>query len=189
MLQTLKQYRIVHRRPGYKTINPGVFRVLMGLLMMLGITLSPASAAPSSPLMSGIMKQASGKSVTVKSGINPAALIEDIKKKLAETNEKLALLPMEEETGAPSTEAGMDNMTKRRIYLKQLAYTCEALLSRLENLQASQKRRIELEKETTGWSGFSEQSTHPFLKVDELKELVRALGRRQNELESWIACD
>ncbi|MDD5319552.1 MAG: mechanosensitive ion channel [Methylococcales bacterium] len=132
------------------------------------------------------MKQSSGKPETVKSGINPAALVEDIKKKLAETNEKRALMPPEEETVAPSTEVGVDNMTKRRLYLKQLAYTYEALLSRLENLQAGLKRRIELEKEATDWSGFSEQSAHPFLRADELEELVRTLSKRHDEIESWI---
>lgn len=32
----------------------------------------------------------------------------------------------------------------------------------------------------------SPQSAHPFLRADELKEIVRTLGRRQDELESWI---
>ncbi len=158
----------------------------MSLLMMLGIALTQASAAPSSPLMSGITKQSSGKPATVKSGINPAALAQDIKKKLAETNEKLALLPPEEETGAPSTEAGVDNLAKRRLYLKQLAYMYEGQLSRLKNLQAGQKRRIELEKLAVEWSGFSEQTAYPFLRTDALKESVRALSRRKDELASWI---
>jgi hypothetical protein len=77
-------------------------------------------------------------------------------------------------------------MTRRRLYLKQLTYLYEVQLSRVENLQANQKRCIELEKEATGWSGFSEQSAHPFLSSDQLKESVRILGRRQGELETWI---
>jgi len=183
MLQFTKRCRIASSRHGYRPKIPGIIRVLLILLMLLLLT--PTSAAPSTPLMSGMIKQSSGKPVTVKSGINPAALFEDIKKKLAETNEKLALMPPEKETGATSAEAGVDNMTKRRLYLKQLAYTYEGQLSRLDNLQATQKRRIELEKEATDWSGFTEQSAHPFLRADELKESVRALGRRQDELESW----
>jgi potassium efflux system protein len=184
MLQFTKQCCIVSSRLGYRPKIPGIIRVLISLLMLLVLT--PTSAGPTSSLMSGIMKQSTGKPDTVKSVINPAALVEDIKKKLAETNEKIALMPPEKETGAPSTEAGVDNMTKRRIYLKQLAYTYEGQLSRLDNLQATQKRRIELEKEATDWSGFTEQSAHPFLRADELKESVRALGRRHDELESWV---
>lgn len=185
MHQFTKQCYIFSSCPWYRLKIIGKIRVFISLLMMLMLT--SASAGPTNSLMSGMMKQSSGKPITVKSAFDPVALVEDIKKKLAETNEKLALLPPEEKTGASSTEDSVDTLTKRRIYLKQLAYTYEMLLYRLENLQANQTRRIELEKEATDWSGLSEQSAHPFLRADALKELVRTLGRRHDETESWIA--
>jgi hypothetical protein len=96
----------------------------------------PAPAAPVSVLINGIIKQSPGSNTAgLKSEINPFALIEDIKKKHAETNEKPALMPPNDEiTGPPSMEADKDNMTRRRMYLKQLVYLYEGQLSRLENL-------------------------------------------------------
>ena len=153
---------------------------------MLTLLILPASAAPTSALINEITQKSSGKAGSIQSVINPTALIEDIKKKLAATREKLALMPSDEVAGSPSTElTDVGYIAKRRFYLRELAYIYQGQLARLADLQAIQQKRIELENQASGWSGFNEQSDHPFLRADELLESIQTLGRRLNDLKSW----
>ena len=184
MLHTLKHYRIVRSR-GYRPINFAGIRVLMSLLMLL--LLAPASAAPTSALLKGIMQESSSKPATGQSQINLAVLIEEIKKKLAATNTELALVPSETVAGSAATGlAGDEEIFARRLHLRQLVFLYQGQLARLASLQARQQHRIELESQAANWSGFSEPSVHPFLRADELKESVTSLSSRVDELESWI---
>ena len=156
------------------------------MFLMLTLLILPASATPTSALINGMTQKSSSKAGSSQSVINPAALIEDIKKKLAETNEKLALLTPEEEAGPPSTElTDVGYIAKRRFYLRELAYIYRGQLARLATLQDIQKNRIELEQQASNWSGFSEQSEHPFLRADELLESIQTLGRRLDDFKSW----
>ena len=149
--------------------------------------LAPVSAAPASGLLKGIMQGSSSNSGSGQSQIDPAALTEEIKKKLAATNTELALLPSEAVDGSsPSELAGNEEIFIRRLYLKQLVFLYQGQLGRLANIQASQQQLVELENEAANWSGFSEPSPHPFLRADELKESVATLKSRVDELELWI---
>ena len=184
MLQLTKHYHIVCSR-GYGPINFGVIKFLMSLLMMLLLT--PASAVPISALFNGIMKQSSSKPGSVQSAIDPAVLIEEIKKKLAAASAELAAVPSEAVAGSPAGGlSGDEEILARRLHLRQLVFIYQGQLARLPNLQAIQKSRIKLESKAANWSGFSEPSPHPFLRADELKESVTTLSKRVDELESWL---
>jgi hypothetical protein len=151
------------------------------------LLLAPASAAPTSALLKGIMQESSSKPAPGQPRINPAALIEEIKKKLAAINAELAGVPSEAVAGSPAAGlSGDEEIFARRLHLRQLVFLYQGQLSRLASLQARQQRLIELENQAANWSGFSEPSLHPFLKADELKESVTSLSSRVDELESWI---
>ncbi|RPI66113.1 MAG: hypothetical protein EHM38_10615, partial [Geobacteraceae bacterium] len=138
-------------------------------------------------MLKGIMQGSSSNSGSGQSQIDPAALTEEIKKKLAATNTELALLPSEAVDGSsPSELAGNEEIFIRRLYLKQLVFLYQGQLGRLANIQASKQQLVELENEAANWSGFSEPSPYPFLRADELKESVDTLESRVDELELWI---
>ncbi len=160
-------------------ININPIQMLAGLLLLLLLT--SASAVPTTGLP---IEQANSSSQpgSVQSVNDPAVLIKEVQKNLAETKEKLALVPSNTLAG---TDA--DNTAKRRLYLTQLMYMYQGQLARLADLQRIQQDRIALEKKVSDWSGFSEPSDHPFLRADELQESVMTLSKRLNELESWIA--
>jgi potassium efflux system protein len=148
---------------------------------------APASAAPAAGLLKGIMQGSSNNPAPGQSTIDPAALTEEIKKKLAATNAELTLLPSEsvaELSSSPSS--GEEEIFIRKLYLKQLVFLYQGQLGRLANLKASKAQLVKLENEAANWSGFSEPSLHPFLRADELKESVETLNKRVNELELWI---
>jgi potassium efflux system protein len=185
MLQLTKYPRIVLTCPRYRSITFDVVRVLTGLLILLW--LAPASAGPTSSLLKGIMQGSSSNPAPGQSTIDPAALTEDIKLKLAAANAELALLPSEAVAGSsPSVASGEEEIFIRRLHLKQLVFLYQGQLGRLASLQASNQQLAELENEAANWSGFSEPSLHPFLRADELKESVATLNSRMDELELWI---
>jgi len=147
--------------------------------------LEPASAAPTSALINGIIKQSPNKPVSAQSVIDPAALIEEIKKKLAATSAELALVPPEAVAGSPATgSSGEVDIFARRLHLKQLDFIYQSQLARLASLQVLQQHRLEMENQAANWSGFNEPSRHPFLRADELKESVTRLSSRVEELKS-----
>jgi hypothetical protein len=149
------------------------------------LILTPASAAPTSALINGIMKQSPNKPVSVQSVIDPAALIEEIKKKLAATIAELALVPPEAVAGSAATGSnGEVDIFARRLHLKQLEFIYQSQLARLASLQVLQQHRLEMENQAANWSGFNEPSRHPFLRADELKESVTRLSSRVEELKS-----
>jgi potassium efflux system protein len=183
MLHTLNHLRI--RIAGNRLGCREIIRVLMIPLMLLMLT--PASAAPTTGILKGIMRQSSDKPVPGQSAINPAKLIEEIKLKLAATNAELALVPSEAVAGSSSTGlSGDENILARRLRLRQLVFLYQGQLARLASLQVHQQHLIEQESQTANWSGFSEPLPHPFLRADELKESVTTLNRRVDELESGI---
>lgn len=185
MLHTPTHYRIVRACSGYKPINFGVIKFLMSLLMLL--LLAPASAAPTSALLKGIMQEFSSKSAPGQSQIDPAALIEEIKKNLAATSAELTLLPSKSVSGSsPSESTGEEEIFVRRLHLSQLVFLYQGQLGRLASFLASKQQLIKLENKAANWSGFSEPSPHPFLMADELKESVTSLKSRVDELELWI---
>ncbi|MGR8999600.1 MAG: mechanosensitive ion channel domain-containing protein [Gammaproteobacteria bacterium] len=148
--------------------------------------LVPALAGPTSALINGMTQKSSSKAGLSQSEINPAALIEDIKIKLAATRKQLTLMPSDEVAGPASTELNDESyIAKRRFYLRELAYIYRGQLARLATLQEIQKNRIGLEQQASDWSGFSEQSEHPFLSADELLESIQTLGRRLDDFKSW----
>jgi len=117
--------------------------------------------------------------------IDPAALIEEIKKKLAATSAELALVPPEAVAGSPATgSSGEVDIFARRLHLKQLDFIYQSQLARLASLQVLQQHRLEMENQAANWSGFNEPSRHPFLRADELKESVTRLSSRVEELKS-----
>ena len=187
MFQTPKQYRVVRSCPEYGPINFDVIRVLLTLLILL--LLDPVSAAPISALINGTIKQSAGKPSPEQSVLNPPALIEDIKKKLAAASEELALVPPEADAGLSATEASGEVMDifDRRLHLRQLVFLYQGQLARLASLQVRQQHRLETESQAANWAGFSGPSLHPFLRADELKESVTSLNSRMAELESWIS--
>ena len=185
MLQLTKYPRFARSRPPYGKITFDAVPVLMSLLILLW--LAPASAGPTSALLNGIMQGSSSNPDPGQSAIDPAALTENIKKKLAATNAELALLPSEAVAGSsPSELAGKEELFIRRLYLKQLVFLYQGQLGRLANIQASKQQLVELENEAANWSGFSEPSPYPFLRADELKETVATLKSRVDELALWI---
>ena len=186
MLHTSKHYRIDHTRAGYRPNNFDITRILLGLLLML--LLIPASAAPATGLLKGILQESSSKSAPGQSQLNPAVLIEEINKNLAATNEELALVPPEviAKSSAVTGVSEDEDIIARRFLLRQLVFLYQGQLARLDSLLVSQQRRLELENQAENWSGFSEPLLHPFLKADELKESVNSLSSRVDELESWI---
>ena len=156
----------------------------MILLMMLW--LAPVSAGPAS-LLKGVMQGSSSKPTSGQSRINPAALIEEIKLKLAATNAELALVPSEAAPEASAVGAsGDEEILARRLRLRQLVFLYQGQLARLASLQLRQQSLTELESQAANWSGFSEPLLHPFLRADELKESLTTLSRRVDELESGI---
>ena len=151
------------------------------------LLLSPASAGPTSALLKGITSESSSNPAPGQSTLDPAALIEEIKKKLAATKAELALVPTEPATDSAETGLFEDEDTiARRLRLRQLVFLYQGQLARLDSLQVRQQRLIDLENQAANWSGFSEPLHHPFLKADELKESVNSLSSRVDELESWI---
>lgn len=162
----------------------GICRLIWTFISLLMMLLPvPASAAPTSALINGVMQKNAVKPGTVEqSEIDPAALIEEIKTKLAATNEKLAVVPSNTVNGL----ADVNDTTKRRLLLRQLVYLYQGQLDRLTNLQEVQKSRIELERNAADWLGFTEQTAHPFLRADELQESVQILAGRLDELKSWM---
>ena len=186
MLQFKKNTRFDYARPDSRSISFEVIRVLLSLLMLLW--LAPASAGPSSALLKGIMPESSGKPAPGQSRIDPVALIEEIKLKLAATNAELALVPSKAIAGSSATgPSGEEEILARRLRLRQLVFLYQGQLARLASLQLRQQRLIELESQAANWSGFSEPLLHPFLRADELKESLTIHIRRADELESGIA--
>ena len=134
------------------------------------------------------MQESSSKPAPGQSPIDPAALTEEIKKKLAATNAELALVPSEAVAGSSASGlSGEEEIFARRLHLRQLVFLYQGQLGRLANLQVRQQAQlVELENQAANWSGFSEPLLHPFLRADELKESVATLNSRVDELESWI---
>ena len=184
MLQFTKYTRFDHTRPDSRSITIGVIRVLLSLLMLLW--LAPASAGTAS-LLKGVMQESSSKPASGQSVINPAALIEEIKLKLAAINAELALVPSEAVVGASAAGvSGEEEILARRLRLRQLVFLYQGQLARLASLQLRQQALTELESQAANWSGYSEPLLHPFLRADELKESLATLNRRVNELESAL---
>jgi potassium-dependent mechanosensitive channel len=185
VLYTLKQYRIVFTYPLYRPANLKVIRVYLSLLMLL--LLAPASASPASALLKGIMPDSSSNPVPGQSTFDPAALTVDIKQKLAATKAELAFVPSEAAGGTSTGLSGAEvDIFARRFHLRQLVFLYQGQLARLSSLQIRQQRRLELENQAANWSGFSETSSHPFLRADELKESLTSLSSQLDELEAWI---
>ena len=184
MLHTKQQRSLGSTRPGYRPKNLGL---ILGLLFMLMLAPPTALAAPTSALLKSIMPDSSSMSGQGSSGIDPVALTEEIKKKLAATSAELAHVPSEDIAGSSDTGLPGDvDIFRRRLHLRQLVFLYQGQIARLSSLQARQQRRLELESQVANWSGFSEPSLHPFLRADELKESIASLSRRVDELESWI---
>jgi hypothetical protein len=149
------------------------------------LILTPAFAAPASSLINGMLQQSPNKPVSAQSVIDPAALIEEIKKKLAATSAELALVPPEAVAGSPATGSfGEVDIFARRLHLKPLEFIYQSQFARLASLQVLQQHRLEMENQAANWSGFNEPSRHPFLRADELKESVTRLSSRVEELKS-----
>ncbi len=184
---TLKNHRMMS---GCPDLNPAYFkviRVLLSLLLLLMLAPVSVSATPASTLLKGILQQSTGKPVSAPSVIDSAALIEDIKKKLAATSDQLALMPPEAVYGSSTSRLPEDeDIFARRLNIKQLAFIYKGQLARLASLQIIQQQRLELEYQAANWSGFSEPSPHPFLRADELKATITRLGSRIDELKSWL---
>jgi len=184
MLPLINTYRINGNHPDDKLINSDFIRVFIGLLMMFWSV--SATASPTSIALNGITQQSSDKQDSLNSVIDPSVLIDDINKKLAATNSKLALTPTQADDASATGLLDDGSVFASRLYLKQLAFMYKGQLSRLANLQVLQKNRIELETQVTNWTGFSDPSPHPFLRADELKESVTQLSVKKDELESWM---
>ena len=93
MQHSTKYYGNVQSRSGYKPINFDLIRFLLSLLLMLLVT--PASAAPTSALLKGIMQGSYSNPDPGQSTIDTLTFAEEIKKKLAVSNAELARLPSE----------------------------------------------------------------------------------------------
>ena len=166
------------------SLNFNVIRILLSLLLLL--TAAFAFAAPGSALLKGIMQKSSDQPVSASSVIDPVALTEDLKLKLAATRAELAAMPAEATDSVAVELSDNQGTFARRAYLKQLAFAYQSLLSRLNSLQLRKQHRIELENQAANWFGFSEPSPHPFLRADDLKESVTSLNNRVDELEPSI---
>jgi potassium-dependent mechanosensitive channel len=184
MLQFTKHTRFDYTRLD-RTINFEVIRILLSLLMLLWLL--PASAGTAS-LLKGVMQESSSKPASGQSVINPTALIEEIKLKLAATNKELALVPSEAVAGASAAGAsGEERTLAQRLRFRELVFLYQGQLARLASLQLRQQTLADLESQAANWSGFTEPLLHPFLRADELKESLATLSRRADELESGIA--
>ncbi len=183
----MKNFRSVGTRPGYNSMSIIVNRVLINVVILLLLTPNSVLAVPSESVLNQAIKQSPSDSISRVSQLDPAALIEEVNKKLTEAQAELADLPSEATTGSPTIGlSGSEDLNSRRLHLKQLVFIYQGQLSRLPNLQSIQKKRIELEKKAENWSGFNEPSPHPFLRADELKGSVTTLSKRVVELESWL---
>lgn len=183
----MKNFRSVETRPGYNSMSIIVNRVLINVVILLLLTPNSVLAVPSESVLNQAIKQSPNDSISRVSQLDPAALIEEVNKKLTEAQAELADLPSEATTGSPTIGlSGSEDLNSRRLHLKQLVFIYQGQLSRLPNLQSIQKKRIELEKKAENWSGFNEPSPHPFLRADELKGSVTTLSKRVVELESWL---
>jgi small-conductance mechanosensitive channel len=165
-------------------LNFNIIRILLSLLLLLPPAL--AWAAPGSALLKGIMQKSSAKPVSASSEINPTALLEEIKLKLAATGAELAAMPTEATDSITVELSENKGIFVRRAYLKQLVFAYQSILSRLNNLQSRKQHRLELENQAANWSGFSAPSPHPFLQADNLKESIASLNNRIDELEPLI---
>jgi potassium-dependent mechanosensitive channel len=182
----MKIFCIVRNSVGFRSTTIDLTRTLISLAMMM-LMMSHVSAAPTSALAGGLLNKSSNTSGSVQSALDPVSLLEDIKKKLAATQAELAAMPSETVSGQTATGLPENEETfARRLHLRQLVFIYQGLLSRIQNLQAVQKDRIELEKKADNWAGFIEPSAHPFLRADELKESLITLGKQVDELKSWV---
>jgi len=181
----MKKNRIDCYLVGYSPITVNLIRALISLAILL--LLAPVSAAPTAALVGGVLNKSSSTPNTAQSALDPAALIEDIKKKLVATRAEFVAMPSEAIAGMPATGVPEnEEVLARRLHLRQLLFIYQGQLSRLPNLQAIQKDRIEFENKADNWSGFTEPSAHPFLRADELKESVTTFSKQVEELESWL---
>ena len=182
MLQLTKKYRIVRSYPWHRPINISIIRIFISVFMML--LLVPASAAPTSALIKGIMQNSSSTLGSGQSVIKPPALIEEIKKKLAATSAELALVPSESVAGSSATGlSGNEEIFIRRLHLRQLVFLYQGQLSRLASLQMRQQHLVELENQAANWSGFSEPSLHLFLRACKTA-WKNGQGIRENSVEN-----
>ncbi|NOT13048.1 MAG: mechanosensitive ion channel [Methylococcaceae bacterium] len=180
----MNNFLIVLNPIAYRSIKFNVIRALICLLILL--LLAPVSAAPTSALVGELLKS-SNTGGPVQTALDPASLLDDIKKKLAATQAEFAAVPSEAVTGDPATGLpANEDILARRLHLRQLLFIYQGQLSRLPNLQAVQKDRIELENKADNWTGFNEPSAHPFLRADELKVSVASLGKQVDELALWL---
>ncbi|MCX7098636.1 MAG: mechanosensitive ion channel [Methylococcales bacterium] len=161
-----------------------LFYLLTGLLLLV---IAPVSAAPSSVLLDGILQDPTTQANPTAQSLDFVALSTEIKAKLEARTAELAQLPAEMAKD-PTADNLADNTSvySRRLKLRQLVFLYQGQLSRLANLQRNHERYLEQQAQTANWAGFSETTTHPFLRADELRGTVTSLGHRIDELELWL---
>lgn len=182
MFYTLKNYPKARNRLGNRALSVHAIQFAVTLMMML-LLLSPAEAATTSVLTNRLLNKSSSTSGVVQSVLDPAFLLDDIKKKLAATKAELARVPVEP---LEATSTGNEENFVRRLQLRQLVFLYQGQISRLASLQVIQQRRLDQENQAANWSGFTEPTAHPFLRADAINESITNLSKRVNELESWL---
>ena len=139
MHDTLKNHRVLSGCPDVKPDCFKVIRILLSLLLLLLLAPVSVSATPASTLLNGILQQSSGKQVSAPAVIDSAALVEDIKTKLAATSNQLVLMPPEAVSGSSTSRLPEDeDIFARRLNLKQLVFIYQGQLARLASLQILQ---------------------------------------------------
>jgi len=127
------------------------------------LILTPASAAPTSALINGIMQKSSSKPVSAQPTLDPAALIGGNQEKLAATSAELALCHRKR-----SLDHGY------RVVWRS-GYICPTITSQAVRLYLSESSllvwqacmrtsaaRLEMENQAANWSGFNEPSVIHF---------------------------
>jgi len=134
MLLTLKKYRIARNLLRNEAISAGVIQVALSLVIMLWLT--SVSAAPASVITDRLLHKSANNPDSAQSVLDPASLIENVKKKLAATKAEFAGMPLEVAAGNLISElSGDEKIFVRRLQLRQLVFIYQGQISRLYNLQ------------------------------------------------------
>lgn len=155
-------------------------------LLLLG-TGAAASAALSAGFTGGLVEKADSRQPEAASSASPAALINDLREKLAASSQELA----QETTGGtevPATDVATHaEIIERRFLLQQLVRSYQRQIDSLMKLQQSQRHHLPLELHHGTGVDLPDHPPYSFLKVDEMRQSTQSLNSRIQALTALNA--
>ena len=162
------------------TISAAFKLLFSGLLMIAVLWIGTCDAEAATPIrvtpkISSLDQAASPASVA-DSFSDPAALITEIEKKLADTREEIA-------AEAPKKQIIQVGTFPRSLYLQMLSHAYGLQIQRLKELQNLQQHFAEWERDAQQLKEVANISPFPFLAADQLRESLDVNAKRLTRLE------